>query len=90
MISILYKMGENIVVILHIYGDRAISLLFYDEKDTLSTYFEIGMRIPKLIFKHKNISIIYGTTISILYKMGETYCDNYSHLWNYIYISTIL
>ena len=37
MISILYKMGEDIVVIIHIYCDRAIFLLFYDDKDTLST-----------------------------------------------------
>ena len=30
-------MGEKIVVILNIYGDRAIFLQFYDDKDTLST-----------------------------------------------------
>ena len=34
MISILYRMGKNIVVILHIYGDKAIFLLFYNNKDT--------------------------------------------------------
>ena len=26
-------MGEKIVVIIHIYGDRAIFLLFYDDQD---------------------------------------------------------
>ena len=35
-ISILYKMGEIVVVILHIYGARDIFLLFYDNKDTES------------------------------------------------------
>ena len=33
MIYIIYKIGEIIVVILHIYGDRAIPLLFYDDQD---------------------------------------------------------
>ena len=33
-ISILQNMGENIVAILHIYGDRAIVILFYDHQDT--------------------------------------------------------
>ena len=33
-ISILYKMGENIVVVLHIYGTRAIFLIFCDHQDT--------------------------------------------------------
>ena len=35
------KMGENIVIILHIYGAIAIFLLFYDDQDTLSTECEI-------------------------------------------------
>ena len=41
MISIFYKMGENIVVILHIYGARTIFLLFCDDKDTESEQQEI-------------------------------------------------
>ena len=36
MISILNKMGESIMVILHIYGARAIYLIFYDDQDTES------------------------------------------------------
>ena len=28
------KIRENIVVIIHIYGDKAIFLLFYDDQDT--------------------------------------------------------
>ena len=55
MISILYKMGENVVLIPHIYGDRAISLLFYDDKYTLSTDSEIEMSTSQLTFTHKNI-----------------------------------
>ena len=38
MISILHEMGENIVVILHIYGNKIISLLFcnhqYNESES--------------------------------------------------------
>ena len=41
MISILYKMGEKIVIIIHIYGAIAIFLLFYDDQDNLSTECEI-------------------------------------------------
>ena len=41
MISILYKMRENTVVILHIYGAKAIFLLFYDDQDTESKQWEI-------------------------------------------------
>ena len=33
---------------------------------------------------------IYGTMISILYKMGEMYCVNFSYLWTQSYFSTIL
>ena len=32
--SILYKMGENTVLILNIYEARAIFLHFYDDQDT--------------------------------------------------------
>ena len=34
-------MGENIVMICHIYGAIATFLLFYDDQDTLSTECEI-------------------------------------------------
>ena len=36
MVPILYKMGKNIVEILHIYETRVIYLLFYDDQDTES------------------------------------------------------
>ena len=59
------------MVILHIYGARGIFLLFYDDKDTLSTKCKIKMSISQLMFTHKNIKSLYGTMISILYKTGE-------------------
>ena len=34
MIYIIYKIGENIVVIINIYGARATFILFYDDQDT--------------------------------------------------------
>ena len=34
MISILYKMGENIVVNIHVYGARTMVILFVDYQDT--------------------------------------------------------
>ena len=46
---------KNIVVILHIYGARAILLLFCDHKDTESESREIGMSIYQTIFTHKTI-----------------------------------
>ena len=36
IISILYNMGGNVLVILHIYGSRANSLLICDHQDTES------------------------------------------------------
>ena len=36
MISILYKMGENVVAIIHIYGATVVLPLFYYHQDTES------------------------------------------------------
>ena len=36
MISVLYKMEEKVIVIIHIYGAIAIFLLFFDDQDTES------------------------------------------------------
>ena len=49
------KWEDHILAIFHIYGDRGIFLLFYDDKDTLSTSCEMEIRIYQVIFKHKNI-----------------------------------
>ena len=73
-------MGENIVVFLHIYGDRAIVLLFCDHQDTESKSREMEIGVAGPIFFHKNQSI-YGKMISILHKTGANYCGNYSSLW---------
>ena len=58
------------MVIIHIYGTRAIFLLFCNHQDTesKSRVVEIGVTGP--IFTHK-YQRLYGTTVSILYKMGE-------------------
>ena len=44
------------MVILHIYKDRGILLLFYDDQDTASDQWEIKMITFQVIFTHKNIS----------------------------------
>ena len=49
-------MGENTVVILHNYGARTISLLFYGDQGTENEYWEIKMSTNKPIFTHKIIS----------------------------------
>ena len=78
------------MVVLHIYGDRAISLLFYDDKDTLSTYCEIEMSIYQLILTYKNIpKTIWDNDIHSL-QNGIKYCDHSSYLWSFSHISTIL
>ena len=46
---------ENIVVIIHIYGDKAIFLLFYDDQDTDSQYLERHKSVSQLIWTHINI-----------------------------------
>ena len=43
------------MVVLHIYGDRAIFLLFYYHQDTESESCEIEMSISQPIFTHNNI-----------------------------------
>ena len=42
-------MGENFVVVLHIYGDRAVLLLFCDHQDIEYESCEIEMIISQLI-----------------------------------------
>ena len=42
------------MVILHIYGDRPIFLLFYDDQDTETEEWEMQMSTSQLIFTHKN------------------------------------
>ena len=48
-------MGENVVEILHIYGGRAIFILFYVNLDTEYESWEIDIGVARPIFTHKNI-----------------------------------
>ena len=68
MISILYKRGENIGVILHFYGARAIFLLFFDQQNIEyeSREMEIGVARPILTHK-KSKSIWYNGIHNLQY-----------------------
>ena len=81
---------KNIVSIINIYGSRSIFLLFYDNQDNESESQEIEICISGPILTHMEHQSLYGTMISILHNMGETYCGNYSYLWSYIHLTTIL
>ena len=59
-------MIENIVAIIHIYGARAIFLLFCDHEDTESEPSEMAIDVAGPILTQKKIQRLYGTTISIL------------------------
>ena len=69
------------MVILHIYGAIAIFLLFYDDRDTLSTECEICMTIPQLIFTNKNISKDLWENDIHTIQHGEKYRGDSSYLW---------
>ena len=78
------------MAILHIYGARAVFLIFCVHQDTESDSCEIEMSTSQPIFTHKNISKALWENISILYKMGGKYCGSYSYLWRFINFLTIL
>ena len=89
MISILYQIGKNVVVIIHIYGDFSIILIFCYHQDTESESCDIELGVAGPILKQKKYQSLYGTTISILYNKGEKCCDNSSYLWSYSHFLTI-
>ena len=64
---------KNVVVILHIYGEIAIFLLFCDHQDTES-------ESPSI--KTEKTSKALWDKISIPHNMGEKYCGSYSYLWS--------
>ena len=68
-ISILYKIGENIVVVLRI----AIFLLLCDNQDMESKSREIKMYVAGSILTQEKHQSFYGTTIYILYKMDDNF-----------------
>ena len=90
-IPVLCKIGKKKIVLIHILGVWAIL-----------HYFMITKRINlvnkecKLMWLEQYSPIyiyikgICGTTISILYKMWETYCGNSSYLWSFSHYPTIL
>ena len=70
MVSKFYKMGGNIVVVLHIDGALDMFLVYCDHQDTKSEsrYVEIGVDGP--ILSQKKPKSIYGTMVSILQEIG--------------------
>ena len=50
--TIYIKREKDAAVIPHIYVDRAIFLLFYDDQDTASEQWEIQMNTYQIIFTH--------------------------------------
>ena len=81
---------KNIMVVFHIYGAIAISLLFCDYQDTGYEWCEIEMRISQSILTQGKNPSPHGTMISIIYNTGGKYCGNSSYLWSYINFTTIL
>ena len=78
------------MVIIHIYGNRAI---FYYFLMTKTPYLPSVKWKCASIKYYSHIKIhqrLYGKMISILYKMAEKYCGDSSYLWSYSHISTIL
>ena len=81
---------ENIVAILHIYGARYILYSF-----VITKILNMSNEKYKLAYLNQYLSMkiyqrVYGTTISILYRMGGKYCGNYSYLWRQSCFPTIL
>ena len=70
--SILYKIGENIGVIIHITVVVAIFMIFYDDNNTDSKSFIIEMSMSQLILTHIHVLRHYVTMIFIICKMGES------------------
>ena len=73
---ILYPYSRNLrkdaVKNLHIYGAQDIFLLFYDDQNTLSSYYDIQMRISQLLFTNKYITkSLLQNYIHTIKKKGE-------------------
>ena len=74
-------MEEEIVIFIHIYGARSISLLFCDHQD-IDLDYQGKIGLYQKIFNHKKYHRLYGEMIIILYKTGEEYCGSSSYLWS--------
>ena len=89
MILILYKIGENVLVMLHIYGAIAIFIIFYYHQDTESESqeMEIGIAVP-IITQNIYISkYLWEKNIHTL-KYGRKMWYS-SYLWSYSHFPTI-
>ena len=75
-------MGENIVEVLRVCGASDIFLLFCDHQDTESESREMEIGVSWTNIHPEKYQRLYGKMISILHKMGEKYCGNYSYLWS--------
>ena len=63
------------MVIIHIYGARAILLLFCDNQENYSE--SQGIEIVQMDqYSTRKYQSLYGTTMCIPNMMGEKYCDN--------------
>ena len=69
------------VAILHIYEAEAILLLFCDDQDNESEWWEIEIIISKYISIDEKYQWIHATKIYTLYKIEGQNCGNYSYLW---------
>ena len=70
------------MAILHIYGARAIFLLFCDHQYTESESREMEIGVSWTNIHPEKYQRLYEKMIFILHKMGEKYCGNYSYLWS--------
>ena len=90
-LCILYKIEENILLILHIYGARAIFLPFCDHQETKLESCEIKKDHTSTNIHQKIIyQRINKTTLLLLYKRGATYCGCYSYLWSFSHVPNML
>ena len=69
-LSTIHNMGENIIVILHIYGDRAIYLFFYNHQDTESESWVNRIFVSGPIITQKNIKGAIGQQYSYSTRWG--------------------
>ena len=86
------KTQEKIVVIFHIYGAVSIFLQFYNHQDIEYDQSKIQNSSSwPISTQKKEKKYIYGTTMSIIYKMRENNRGNYSYVWiqmHYFVITT--
>ena len=70
MVYILYKMGENVMVILRINGAKSVSYYFVFTK-TMNLRIEKWISAYTFQYSPRKYQRLYGTTISVLLKYGR-------------------